>query len=77
MPTLAANPTSPPAAGRANCARVRRWRAARTRVDYAPSPEALAAIKLWAGRGLDNCTVGVIDRLILAGAEAISGNAKR
>ena len=57
-----------------NTARVRRYRAMHRRIDYAPSSDALAIIELWLGAKLDNCRAGVIDRLVLAGHNAISGN---
>ena len=59
---------------RANRSRVQRYRAKNPRIDYAPSKEALAVIKAWRLKNLHNCTVGVIDRLILAGHKAMSGN---
>lgn len=70
--TTAIQPTSAPSTG--NCARVRRYRAKHRRIDYVPSAEALTIIETWLGRKLDNCMVGVLDRLVVAGAKAISGN---
>ena len=58
-----------------NRARVQRYRAKHRRIDYVPSPAALAAIETWLSRQLDNCAAGVIDQLILVGHRAISGNA--
>ena len=55
-----------------NKERMQRYRAKHRRFDYVPSPEALAAIKKH--KGLDNCIAGVLDQLILAGSEAITGN---
>ena len=55
-----------------NKERVQRYRAKHRRFDYVPSPAALAAIEQH--KGLDNCIAGVLDRLILAGNKAISGN---
>jgi len=52
--------------------RVQRYRAKHRRFDYAPSPEALAAIELH--RGLDPVAAGVLDQLILAGSQAITGS---
>jgi len=60
-----------------NLARVRRYRALHRRVDYIPSPAALAIIAAWLDAKLDNCLAGVLDRLVLAGHDAISGNAKK
>lgn len=54
--------------------RVQRYRAAHRRIDYAPSTEALALIERHLAAGLDNCTAGVIDRLIVAGDKSITGN---
>lgn len=51
---------------------VRRYRATHRRFDYAPSPEALEVIELHSG--LDKVAAGVIDQLILAGSQAITGN---
>jgi len=55
-----------------NRERVQRYRAKHRRFDYAPSPEALAAIELH--RGLDPVAAGVLDQLILAGSQAITGS---
>ncbi len=55
-----------------NRARVRRYRAAHTRIDYVPSPSALAVIEAWQSRKLDNCKAGIIDRLLLAGHKAMT-----
>ena len=55
-----------------NKERVQRYRAKHRRFDYVPCPAALAAIEQH--KGLDNCIAGVLDRLILAGNKAISGN---
>jgi hypothetical protein len=54
---------------------IQRYRARHKRIDYVPSVEALAIIDIWRARKLDNCTAGVIDRLIHAGHAALSGNA--
>lgn len=54
--------------------RVARYRAKNRRIDYAPSPEVLALIEHHLAAGLDNCTAGVIDQLILAGDKAFTGN---
>lgn len=54
--------------------RVQRYRATHRRIDYAPSTDALALIERHLASGLDNCTAGVIDRLIVAGSKAITGN---
>lgn len=54
--------------------RVQRYRAKHRRIDYAPSADALALIERHLTSGLDNCTAGVIDRLIVAGSKAITGN---
>lgn len=73
--TNATENTTEPTTG--NRARVRRYRARHRRIDYVPSAEALAIIEAWLERKLDNCTAGVIDRLLLAGHRAISGNIGR
>lgn len=54
--------------------RVQRYRAQHRRIDYAPSADAQALIERHLASGLDNCTAGVIDRLIVAGSKAITGN---
>ena len=64
------------AASAGNRARVRRYRERHRRIDYSPSTAALAIIEAALRVGLDNCTAGVIDRLVLAGQKAISGNAQ-
>lgn len=51
--------------------RVQRYRATHRRIDYAPSPEALAAAERRLAAGLDTCMAGVIDRLIMAGDKAL------
>ncbi len=56
--------------------RVQRYRATHRRIDYAPSPDVLVVIERHLVAGLDNCTAGVIDRLIVAGDKAISGNGR-
>lgn len=56
--------------------RVQRYRAKHRRIDYAPSVDALALIERYLAAGLDNCTAGVIDRLIVAGGKAITGNGR-
>lgn len=68
QPTTEPNPD--PATG--NRARVRRYRAKHRRIEYIPSPAALAIIEAWCARKLDNCTSGVMDRLVLEGNKALS-----
>lgn len=68
---MAAHDTAPSTGNRA---RVRRYRDKHRRIDYAPSPAALAVIEAWLERELDNCVAGVIDQLVLAGHRAVSGN---
>lgn len=55
-------------------ARVQKYRSTHRRIDYAPAPDALAAIERHFTAGLDNCIAGVIDRLIEAGDKAVTGN---
>lgn len=55
-----------------NRERVRRYRERHRRFDYAPSPEALMAIEKH--KNLDKVVAGVIDQLILAGSNAITGS---
>ena len=62
--------------GTGNSARVLRYRSRHRRIDYVPSPAVLAIIESWLRANLDNCRAGVIDRLVLAGHRALSGNAK-
>lgn len=57
--------------------RVQRYRATHRRIDYAPSPTALAAVERHLAAGLDNCIAGVIDHLIEAGDKAVTGNGQR
>ncbi len=57
-----------------NRARVRRYRALHRRIDYSPSPAALAMLEAHLAAGMDNCLAGVIDRLVMAGHRAITGN---
>lgn len=64
---------SDPRAG--NRTRVQRYRAKHRRIEYVPSPDALAIIEAWQAHKLNNCMAGVIDRLILEGHKAMSGNA--
>lgn len=52
----------------------RRFRAAHRRIDYAPRPTALAIINQHLFGDLGKSITGVIDKLILAGHEAITGN---
>lgn len=52
-------------------ARNRRYRAKHRRIDYAPSSDALAIITLWKERKLDNCMAGVLDKLLMAGHQAL------
>ena len=60
-----------------NRARVKRYRAKHRRLDYVPSPAALKVIEAWTAAALCNCTAGVIDRLLLEGHKAMSGNGGR
>ncbi len=60
-----------------NRERVRRYRSKHRRIDYVPSAKARAIIEAWLSRGLCNCTAGVIDRLVCAGHQAVSGNGPR
>jgi hypothetical protein len=62
--------------GTGNSARVRRYRALHRRIDYSPSPAALAMLEAHLAAGMDNCLAGVIDRLVMAGHRAITGNGK-
>ena len=56
-----------------NRARVASYRAKRRRIDYTPSANVLDIIEARLTRGLENCAAGVIDRLVLADHEAITG----
>lgn len=62
--------TGPPTTGAR--ARNQRYRARNRRIDYIPSAAALAAITTWEARKLDNCTAGVLDKLLLAGHQALT-----
>lgn len=57
--------------------RVQKYRATHRRIDYVPSPTVLAMIDRHLAAGLDNCIAGVIDKLIEAGDQAVTGNDKR
>lgn len=52
---------------------MRRHRSTVRRFDYAPCATALSAIEAAHAAGLDATYVGTLDRLVLAGAGAISG----
>lgn len=60
----------------ANRARVRRYRSEHKRIDFVPSPDVLEIIEHHFRAGMDSCWVGVINNLVRAGHEAISGNAE-
>lgn len=60
-----------------NQARVRRYRAYHRRIDYNPTPDVLLIIEHHLKMGTDNCLAGVIDYLIRAGQQAITGNGGR
>lgn len=74
--TIAKPPGSMATPGTGNRARVMRYRARHRRIDYVPSPEVLAIIDLWLKAKLNHCMVGVIDELVIAGHNAIAGNAQ-
>lgn len=57
--------------------RMRRYRSKHRRIDYVPSPEVLAVIKRHQDAGLNNCMAGVIDDLVMAGSNAITGNSSK
>ena len=69
MTTLTTSPSSKPATG--TSARNRRYREKHRRIDYAPSADVLAIITTWRARKLDNCTAGVLDKLLIAGHQAL------
>ncbi len=54
--------------------RVQKYRATHRRIDYAPSKSAQMAIERHLAAGMDNCIAGVIDQLIEAGDQVITGN---
>ncbi len=58
----------------ANRVRVRRYRSKNQRIDFVPSPDVLKIIEHHFGAGMDSCWAGVIDNLIRAGHQAITGN---
>jgi len=62
------------AAATGNRARVRRYRSNHRRIDYVPAADVLKIVEAWLAKGLNNCHAGVIDHLILAGHQAMSGN---
>jgi hypothetical protein len=57
-----------------NRARVRRYRSLHRRIDYVPSPDALAIIQHHLKSEMDPYLAGVIDYLIRSGHQAITGN---
>jgi hypothetical protein len=63
---------SEPEPSSGNVERMRRYRARHTRIDYVPAAPALAAIEAGLKMGLNNCLAGVVDRLVLAGFEALT-----
>ena len=71
MTTVARTTIDPSSAARA---RNQRYRAKHRRIDYVPSAAALAAIATWKDRSLDNCTAGVMDKLLLAGHHALTSS---
>lgn len=60
-----------------NRTRVRRYRAIHRRIDYIPSPDVLQIIEHHLKMGTDACLAGVIDYLIRAGQQSITGNGGR
>ena len=60
-----------------NKARMRRYRAIHRRIDYIPSPDVLQIIEHHLKMGTDPCIAGVLDHLIRAGHQHISGNGRR
>lgn len=56
--------------------RMQRYRAAHRRIDYAPSPAALAAIERHFAEG-KYCIAGIIDYLVEAGDKAVAGNVSK
>jgi hypothetical protein len=60
-----------------NKARVRRYRTIHRRIDYIPTPDVLQIIEHHLKMGTDPCLAGVIDYLIRAGQQAITGNGGR
>lgn len=57
-----------------NHARVERYRRTHRRIDYVAAADVVAIIEQHLVAGLDNCRSGVLDMLIRAGHEAMSGN---
>jgi hypothetical protein len=56
---------------------VKRYRAKHRRFDYVPNAEALAVISQCYKQWKDLCFSGVIDRLVMAGNKAISGQEEK
>lgn len=56
---------------------MRRYRAIHRRIDYIPSPDVLQIIEHHLKMGTDPCIAGVLDHLIRAGHQHISGNGRR
>ena len=74
FPVTVTEPTQP-SDKRDNMA-VRRYRAARRRVDYFPDQQAMAAIERLSKRYPNHALRAVIDALIREGAKAFSGNGR-
>lgn len=71
--TLHTTPRDPRTDAESRQASVRRYRARNRRIDYVPSATALAAIETARALKLDATLAGTIDRLVVAGLDAISG----
>lgn len=56
-------------------ARTQRYRAKNKRIDYVPGPGVMEVIMKHLNAGLNNCVSGVLDDLVTAGSNAITGNA--
>jgi len=54
--------------------RVRRYRQLRPRIDYYASPDVVDIIRHYQATGRDKCFAGILDGLIRAGHQAVSGN---
>jgi len=75
MPTTKRRVAALDKAQESNRARVRRYRAKHQRIDFVPSADVLQIIEHHLAAELDNCKAGVIDELVRAGHQAITGNA--
>ena len=74
FPVTVTEPTPP--SGKRNTEAIRRYRAARVRVDYFPNQAAMEAIGRLRKRYPDHAVRAVIDALVREGDKVFSGNGR-